>query len=136
MADLVITAASVLPGAGAVTQQGNSGDTITAGQAVYKDSSGNWVRADADSATAAARDAKGIALNGASSGQPITVQTAGEITLNAVLTAGTTYYLSGLAAGGICPLLDVGAGEYFDIIGIAKSTTNMKLVFAYSAVSG
>ncbi|MGY3359749.1 hypothetical protein ACVWZK_006412 [Bradyrhizobium sp. GM0.4] len=135
MADISVTAASVLSGAGAVVEDGTSGDTITAGQAVYKDSSGNWVRADADSATALARDARALALNGASSGQPIKVQRSGEITLNAVLTAGVTYYLSN-TPGGICPLADVGTGEYFDIIGIAKSTTNLKLVFAYSAVSG
>ncbi|MCK1541443.1 hypothetical protein IVB12_05480 [Bradyrhizobium sp. 179] len=134
MADLSITASSVLPGAGAITEDGISGATITAGQAVYKAADGTWALADADSATALARDAKGIALNGASAGQPIKVQKGGELTVNAVLTAGTTYYLSG-TAGGICPLADVGTGEYYDIIAIAKSTTNLKLLFGYSGVS-
>lgn len=134
MADLSITASSVLAGAGALIEDGIAGATITAGQAVYKAADGTWALADADSATAAARDAKGIALNGASANQPIKVQKGGEITVNAVLTAGTTYYLSG-TAGGICPVADVGTGEYYDVIGIAKSTTSMKLLFGYSGVS-
>jgi len=134
MADISVTASSVLPGAGAIIEAGTAGATITAGQALYKDSSGNWMLADADSATAAARDAKAIALNGASAGQPINVQRGGEITINSVLTAGVTYYLSG-TGGGIAPLADVGTGEYYDIIGIAKSATSMKLLFGYSGVS-
>ncbi|MBR1193235.1 hypothetical protein [Bradyrhizobium sp. AUGA SZCCT0160] len=134
MVDITITAANVLPGAGAVTEQGTAGETITAGQALYKDSTGNWMKADADSAVAAARDAKAIALCGASANQPITVQRSGEITLGG-MTAGVTYYLSGATAGGIAPIADVGTGEYFDVIGIAKSTTVMKLLFGYSGVS-
>jgi hypothetical protein len=73
----------VLPGAGAVTEDGISGDTITAGQAVYKDTDGTWVRADADSALPQPHATRGIALNGASSGQPIKVQKGGEITFGA-----------------------------------------------------
>lgn len=134
MADISITAANVLPGPGAVVEDGAAGETIAAGKAVYKDATGNWMLADADSAVALARDAKAISLNGASLGQPIKVQKGGEITLGG-MTAGVTYYLSG-APGGICPIGDVGTGEYFDIIGIAKSTTNMKLAFCYSGVSG
>lgn len=135
MADLSVTAASCLQGAGAVAEDGISGDTITAGQALYKAADGTWVRADADSATALARAATAIALNGASAGQPIKVQRSGSLTLGATLTAGVTYYLSG-TPGGICPVADVGTGEYFDIIGIATSTTVLKLAFAYSGVSG
>lgn len=134
MADVSITAANVLQGSGAVTENGISADTITAGQAVYK-ASGAWLRADADSATAAARDARGIALNGASAGQPIAVQLSGEITAGGTLTPGLPYFLSN-TPGGICLVADVGVGEYYDLIGIAKSASVLKLVFAYSAVSG
>lgn len=135
MVDLVVTAANCLPGAGALVEAGVAGETITAGQALYKDASGNWMKADADSAVPLARDAKAISLNGAALGQPINVQKGGEITLGATMTPGTSYYLSGLAAGGICPVADVGTGEYFDFIGIAKSATVMKLGFVFSGVS-
>lgn len=134
MVDISVTAASVLPGAGAITEDGIAGETITAGQALYKAADGFWYKADADSATALARDAKAISLNGASASQPVKVQKSGEITFNAAFTAGVTYYLSG-TAGGICPVADVGTGEYYDVIGIAKSTTSMKLLFGYSGVS-
>jgi hypothetical protein len=134
MVDISVTAASVLPGAGAIIEDGIAGETIAAGKALYKAADGFWWLADADSATALARDAKAISLNGASANQRISVQKGGDITFNAAFTAGVTYYLSGVA-GGICPIADVGTGEYFDIIGIAKSTTSMKLLFGYSGVS-
>ena len=46
----------------------------------------------------------------------------GDVTLNAVLTAGVPYFLSG-TAGGICPEADVVTGMQKIQIGIAKSTT-------------
>lgn len=134
MVDLVVTSANCLPGAGALIDEGLAGATITAGQAVYKDADGSIKLADADGASATIRTCKGIALNGASAGQPVKYQRQGEITLGATMVAGTTYYLSN-TAGGICPLADVGTGEYYHIIGIAKSTTVMLLALAYSGVS-
>jgi hypothetical protein len=135
MADLSVTASSVLAGSNAVTEQGVAGETITAGQPVYLDTSTRqYFKADANAA-AAARQPRGLALNGASAGQPLAIARSGDITLNAVLTAGVTYYLSD-TAGGICPLADVGTGEYFCIIGIAKSTTVLALSINYSGVSG
>jgi hypothetical protein len=64
MADLTITAASVLAGSGAKKVNGTAGATITAGQAVYLDSADNEYKlADNDSATAAVRTVAGIALH-------------------------------------------------------------------------
>lgn len=134
MTDLVITAASVLPGSGARIVEGTAGAALTAGQALYLDSATNTYKlADTDSATAAVRSAVGIALHAAASGQPIAVQTGGSITIGATLTAGDAYWLSG-TAGGICPVADVAAGDYPEIIGIATSTTVMKLAFLESGV--
>lgn len=137
MTDLSVTAASVLVGAGAVTEQGIAGGTITPGMPVYKAADGTIVATDADSTTVAARQAIGIALNGVGAGQPVDyMKMGGEITIGATMTAGVTYYLSG-AAGGICPLADVGATEYLSIVGIAKSTTVLKTVAGgYSGVLG
>jgi hypothetical protein len=134
MADLSVTAASVLQGAGAIVEDGISGATITAGQYLYKGTDGRWALADADGASDLIRTATAVALNGASANQPIKVQRSGEITAGATLTAGTTYYLSG-TPGGICPVADVGTGEYYCILGIAKSASVLKLAFAYSGVS-
>lgn len=136
MTDISITAANVLKGAGAVTEEGIAGATITAGQVVYRDSSDQKYKlADANGASAAIRTPRGIALHGASDGQPLIIQRmSGEITIGATLTAGVTYYLSS-DPGGICPLADVGSGEYFVIVGIAKSTTVLVLGGLYSGVA-
>lgn len=135
MADLSITAANVIAGANNRQQTVVAGETITAGQPVYRDAStGKYLKADANAASAAAREATGIALNGASNGQPLTIQTSGQITIGGTMTAGIAYYLSD-TAGGICPVADIGSGEYVDLIGIAVSTTVLDLIFKYTGVS-
>lgn len=135
MTDLSVTAANVVRGSNATTEQGTAGETITAGQPVYKDStSGKYMKTDSNSATAAARQARGIALNGASLNQPLMIQMSGDITIGATLTAGTAYYLSD-TAGGICPLADVGAGEYVCLVGIAKSTSVLGINIVFPNVA-
>lgn len=123
MADLTITAANVVAGENSTQKQRSAGETITAGKAVYLSSATKkYMLADSNSGTAEARKATGIALNGASLNQPITVHEFGDLTLGATLTPGTAYYLSD-TPGGICPLADVGSGEYVCQLGIAKSAT-------------
>ena len=135
MADLTLTAANVLAGSNATTNLGTAGATITAGQVVYfDDTTKTYKLADTDSATAAVRSPIGIALNGASSGQPLMVQTGGDITLGAVLTAGVAYYLSG-TAGGICPVADVTSGDYPVILGMAKSTSVLAIKIVEAGVA-
>lgn len=127
MADLTITAANVLAGSGAKKVHGTAGATVTAGQVVYLDTTTSTYKlADCDSATAAARSPAGIALHGASSGQPLAVHASGLITIGATLTKGVAYYLSP-TAGGICPVADVLAGDYPTILGIATSTSVLKV---------
>ena len=135
MADLTLTAANVLAGSNATTNLGTAGATITAGQVVYfDDTTKTYKLADTDSATAAVRSPAGIALNGASAGQPLMVQTGGDITLGAVLTAGVAYYLSG-TAGGICPVADVTSGDYPVILGMAKSTSVLAIKIVEAGVA-
>ena len=128
MADLTITATSVLKGTGATTETLIAGAAITAGQTVYKDASdSNKAKLfDADSATAAARVLHGIALNGAASGQPVVVLTQGPITIGATVAVGVAYYASD-TPGGICPFADLESGDYPTIIGIGISTTQIKV---------
>lgn len=135
MTDLSVTAANVVPGTDARQEVGVAGETITAGQALYKSSTtGKWMKADSNSATAEAQAATAIALTGSSLNQPIVVQTSGTITIGATMTAGIQYYLSD-TAGGICPVADIGSGEYVDLVGLSTSTTVMTLNFKYSGVS-
>lgn len=135
MADLTITAANVVAGSNATKESGIAGETITAGQAVYKSSTtGKYMKADSNSGTAEARQARGIALNGAAADQPLAIQKAGDITIGATLTAGVAYYLSD-TAGGICPVADVGSGEYVCLLGLAKSTSVLALSIQFPGVA-
>jgi hypothetical protein len=135
MADISITAASVVAGANASTQSGTAGETIAAGKLVYLDSTARKFKlADSNSATVEARTPLGVALNTASLDQPLVIQKAGLITIGGTLTAGLAYYMSD-TPGGMCPVADVGAGEYATILGIATSTTVLDLDIQASGVA-
>lgn len=135
MADITITAANVLAGTGADTENGTLGATVTAGQVLYKAAAdGKWYLADNNAASAEVRQAKGIALNGGAAGQPVRVLKSGLCTIGGTMTAGVAYYLSD-TPGGICPVADVGAGEYSCLIGIATTTAILDVKFQYSGVA-
>jgi hypothetical protein len=135
MADLTITAASVIADPSARVAHGHAGVTVTAGQVVYLDPVTNTYKlADANSATAAARSPAGIALNPAAAGQTLGVAESGLVTIGATLTAGVTYYLSG-TPGGIRLVADNTTGDYPSILGIAASTTVLKLKIQEAGVA-
>lgn len=130
MADISVTAASVVPDANAViVYNGVAGATITAGQTLYIDAADSNKLKLADADAAGKTSPAGIALNGASAGQPVAYLTEGLLTFNAVLTAGLLYVLSD-TAGGIMPAADLEAGDTGVFLGIATSTTvlNVKII--------
>lgn len=123
-ADLTITAASVAKSTGAVTSTGEAGATITAGQAVYLASDGQLELADADAVLTA--ECVGIALHGASTGQPLTYQRGGRISIGATTTVGQIYVVS-TTAGGIAPYSDLASGDFPTIIGMAPTTSTIDI---------
>lgn len=134
MADISLTPANVVAGTDAVKVAGTALETIAAGKIVYQDPTTlKFGLADANGA-AATRTPIGIALNGASLNQPIMIQTAGLITIGGTLVAGVAYYLSD-TPGGLCPVADVGSGEYPTVIGIAVSTTQLRIGIVSSGVA-
>jgi len=136
MTDIVITAANVVPGDGAVVYSGTAGATITQGQALYKEAaSGTYKLADSNAATAEARTPVGIALNAASAGQPISFQKSGPITIGGTLTPGVAYYLSAANAGGICAVADLTTGDYPALLGMAASASVLNLAIQAPGVS-
>ena len=127
MVDLVITAANVMSGADARIENGFAGVVVTAGQVVYLDPADNRYKlADTDSAVVAARNPRGIALNGAAAGQPLAVQRSGDIAIGGTLVSATAYYLSG-NPGGICPAADLAPGDFTAVLGVSKSTSVLAL---------
>lgn len=127
MADITVTAANVAKVSGATTETGTAGATITAGKSVYKrNSDSKWLLAQCDGTDEEAGSAGvGIALNGCSDGQPITVLTAGDITIGATVVAGTCYFVSA-TAGGICPHADLVTGNRARFLGIGSTTGIIK----------
>lgn len=136
MADLSITAANVAAGANANIEHGIFGEAVTQGQPVYREgSTGKYKLADADSPTEEVRQVRGIALNAGAAGQPAAIMLPGaDINLGATLAAGTAYYLSA-TAGGICPVGDLTTGDYFCLLGVAKSTSLLALEIAYTGAA-
>jgi hypothetical protein len=126
MADLTITAANVAKGTNAaVTSTYLAGASITAGQAVYLDTTTSTMKlADADAL--ASSEAFGVALNSAATGQPIAVQRSGSITIGATVATGVAYYVS-TTAGGICLESDLSTGDFPHFLGFATSTTVIAL---------
>lgn len=130
MAELVITAANIIPVTGYSSQTAIAGEALTRGQVVYiKASDSKYWLAQHDG-TAAEAGAVGIALQDVAAGQPVQAITAGSLGFGAILTVGVTYCL-GATAGAICVDADVGSSDYKTIIGVASTTSNMVLkIFA------
>lgn len=128
MADLSITAAQVLAGSDADIYDGIAGEAVTAGQALYIATANNRLyKADANFQSKA--NVKGIALEGAAAGQPVSVQTKGTITLGAGAAppVGTVYWLSE-TAGGIAPFVDLDSGAmYGTYLGTAGANNTLIL---------
>lgn len=120
-AAITITAANVVGLEGDKVQR-IAGGTITAGQ-VVRLSSASVVAAVNDNAANSA--VYGIALNGGGSGQPILVQTTGDITIGGTVAVGKVYALG--TAGGIIPVDDIAGGEFITIIGVGISATAIRL---------
>lgn len=126
MADYSVTAASVVKTANTAIAEGIAGGTITAGMAVYIDTSDSSKLKACDADVSASSAAAGIALHGASSGQPLKYATSGNLTFNAAFAAGDCVVCS-TTAGGIAPYADLASGDFVTILGIATSTTNLKI---------
>lgn len=129
MAAISITAASVLKSSTGQVSVGTSGATITAGQSVYIDTSdSNKIKLADANGTAPANTFAGIALNAASSGQPVTYctnDTAG-FTIGATVVAGDTIWLSQTPGGLTKTIGDLSVGLAI-VVGVMLTTTTMNL---------
>lgn len=131
--DLVITVANVAKGTGAQLYPGTAGETITAGQSCYLDAADTKLKL-ADVNVTGKDVIHGIALHGSLNGQPLTVITAGNYNPGATVAIGTIYVASA-TPGGIAPVADLVSGWKTSILGIATTTTNIKLGINNSGVA-
>lgn len=129
-----ITVGTVTPQPNAQKKTGKAGATITQGQAIYRDPADGLIKlADSNGASADIRAAIGIALHGAVSGQPLTYQYGGDINIGGLIQ-GLVYCLSE-TPGGIQPAADLASGEYTTVLGVAISTSRMKMGIINSGVT-
>lgn len=125
MANLTVTASSVVPSADAGIARGTAGASITAGQSVYLDTTDDtWKLADADAA--ASVNEAGIALHAAATGQPIAVQQSGTLNIGATVAIGTAYYVS-TTAGSICLESDLSSGDFPFLLGYATAASTITM---------
>jgi hypothetical protein len=122
MADLTVTAASVLWTSGTKTP-GVAGATVTAGQPVYLDSVTTTLKLAQCDGTAAEADAVGIALHAAGTGQPLVYAAQGAVINIGATTAKTTTYMVSATAGGVAPQADIITGGFRIVrLGYATAT--------------
>jgi hypothetical protein len=131
MVDLAITASQVLPGldsAGATFENGTAAVAVTAGQAVYLDTSTGTYKLADNNSTSPEAIVRGIALHAASAGQPLRIQTGGPLTLGAgaAPVVARPYVLSG-TPGAIAPVADLATGMRTTILGVGGATNTLIL---------
>lgn len=131
MADLSVTATSVVAAAGATIVDGILGATTTAGQTAYKDTSAGttpptYGLCDADGADAVATLA-GIFLTGGAAGQRCQVLVAGDWNPGGTVTVGGVYVTSD-TAGGIAPVADLTSNWKTTIVGVATTASNVTFI--------
>lgn len=132
MADVVHTPTGALAGANPTIQPVTWGGTVTGGMPVYEHTDSKHYAALNDTLLHAA--VKGYALSAGSIGQRGSIITSGALTLSGGMTKGVVYYCSP-NGGGIAPVADVASADYVFILGVATSTTNLKIINVASGVA-
>lgn len=124
MADLVITAANVVLVSGPTATK-DAAETVSVGDWVY-DASSTTVGV-ATNADEAKDTVSGMALNAATTGQPVTYAKDGAVVaLGSILTVGAWYVLS--AAGATSPVADQATNDYVTGVGYGSTASNLTLV--------
>lgn len=134
MAAISITAANVIASVTATKRYEYSyAATVTAGQLVYLNASNQWALVDSDGNLGCGlNDTRGISLNGGASNQPAIVCTADtDFTPGGTLTNGLAVY--NFTTPGAISQADIpSTAAYPVVVGLAKSTTKMNLLFVAS----
>jgi hypothetical protein len=131
MADITITGANVAAANNATVKgSGTSGALAGTGQPVYLDPADSKIKlAKADSASpTAAPNIVGVLLDKAEgANQPVTYASGGDVNYGGGLTQGQVYVVSAANAGGIAPYSDLVATNFVIILGVAISSTVLRL---------
>lgn len=141
MADMSVTAGSVLKSAGAlglgptVSEYGTLGATATAGQVVYRDAAASYKYKLAQATGGVTADARGILLNGGAAGQPAEIVRSGLYAPGGTVIVGMVYVVSPAAAGGIAPVSDLGSGHFVTVLGVGVTSSLILVGLTASGVA-
>ena len=123
MADISITAANVLKSSNGVILRATSAATITAGSIIYQLADLTVGLADSNGTTPA-NSVFGVAINGATSGQPVNyVATDTGLTFGGTTTVGLVLYLSNTPGAVTSTYADLASGSTVIALGVATSST-------------
>jgi hypothetical protein len=106
-------------------KQGIAGETLIVGDLVMEDPVDNRIRRAPATALSTPRII-GVALNGASAGNPVNYHWHGLLLGTATLVKGTSYFASP-TAGSVGLAADVLSGQYPAFVGIAASATSIDI---------
>ena len=127
MADLTIAAANTVADYQAKIKTGVAGEAISAGEALYIDSTDDdELKLAKHDGTEAEAQAVGIALADALNAAAVTYILEGELALGSILTAGVVYGLSA-TYGAVAPITDTGSADYVTVLGVAKSAGTLEV---------
>lgn len=134
MADVVITAANVLPSSGATLQRVTFGEAITQGQPVFKKAAdGLYYLADANDATKL--PAQGIACTAGAAGQPGVICTDDPLfTPGFTIAAGDVCIVSA-NSGAVAPIADYASTDVFTTLLYGVGNNQAKLQITTSGVA-
>lgn len=126
MANLTITAANVSMTNSTEVDVGIAGEALTPGQPVYLDeSTDKWMKAESGDLQAKAKAGR-IVMTPAAANARVLLASDGIVNIGATVVPNTVYVLSA-TSGLLCPLADLVATDWVTIIGIANSTSTLKL---------
>lgn len=133
MADLAGITAVRTTGNTRIEDDVTYGATISAGNALYKDTDSKWKLADADASISAAA-ARGIAVTpGVDDGAGIVATSGGVVLVGTTMVVGTMYVVSD-TPGGIKPDADLATGDYATNIGRASTATQLEIAFEATGI--
>lgn len=127
MANLSITAANVSMTADTVEEVGIAGEALTPGQPVYFNPlASKWLKAEAGDTEAKAQ-AQRITLTSAALNARVLLAAGGKVNIGATVVRNTVYVVS-QTSGLLCPLADLATDDWVTIVGIADTTSTLKLM--------
>lgn len=115
-----------------------AGEAVVPGAVVTVDpSTREVVLAQATPSPTYVKNIQGLALNGGEDGQPVKIAETGIVTLSATacVVAGVVYCLSPTTPGQLVPHADLSAGQLVQIVGVAISTTQIRLTIFNTGVA-